>query len=86
MEASILIQKIKAHGLDIRAVDGNLYIQPRDRITDHIRTQVQNLKPALLDFIEAYEERAAIMEFDGGISRQDAEAAAWIDLTKGQTP
>lgn len=25
---------------------------------------------------EAYEERAAIMEFDGGLTREDAEAAA----------
>ncbi|WP_269434386.1 hypothetical protein [Vineibacter terrae] len=24
-----------------------------------------------------FEERAAIMEFDGGLSRKDAEAAAW---------
>ncbi len=31
------------------------------------------------DFIEAYEERAAIMEFDAGMSRQDAEAAAFED-------
>jgi hypothetical protein len=27
---------------------------------------------------EAFEERAAICEFDGGLSRDDAEAIAWI--------
>ena len=26
---------------------------------------------------EAYEERAAIMEFDGGLSREEAEREAW---------
>ena len=31
---------------------------------------------------EAYEERAAIREFDGGMSRQEAEAAALKDIEK----
>ncbi len=31
------------------------------------------------DFTEDMEERAAIMEFDGGMTRQEAEAAAFAD-------
>jgi hypothetical protein len=31
---------------------------------------------------EAYEERAAIMEFDDGLSRDDAEREAWALLSK----
>lgn len=31
---------------------------------------------------EAFEERAAIMEFDGGMSREDAERAAWAIVLK----
>lgn len=31
---------------------------------------------------EAFEERAAIMEFDGGLSREDAERAAWALVVK----
>jgi hypothetical protein len=31
---------------------------------------------------EAFEERAAIMEFDGGMSREDAERAAWALVLK----
>jgi hypothetical protein len=31
---------------------------------------------------EAFEERAAIMEFDGGMSREDAERAAWALISK----
>ena len=30
-----------------------------------------------LDLHNLYEERAAIMEFDGGLTREDAEAEAW---------
>ncbi len=31
---------------------------------------------------EAYEERAAIMEFDGGLSRDEAEREAWALVLK----
>lgn len=31
---------------------------------------------------EEYEERAAIMEYDGGLSRERAEAAALDDITR----
>jgi hypothetical protein len=31
---------------------------------------------------EAFEERAAIMEFDGGLNRDDAERAAWALVLK----
>ena len=31
---------------------------------------------------EAYEERAAIMEFDGGLSREEAERKAWALVSK----
>ena len=31
---------------------------------------------------EAYEERAAIMEFDGGMSRDEAEREAWALVSK----
>jgi hypothetical protein len=84
MDVSTLITEIKNHGLHIQSINGTLHVQPRDCITDHIRTQIQNLKPALVDFLEAYEERAAIMQFDAGLSRSDAEVQAFNDLTKGQ--
>jgi hypothetical protein len=32
------------------------------------------------DLIDAYEERAAIVEYDGGMSRKDAEALAWAEV------
>ncbi|MCH8683885.1 hypothetical protein [Pedomonas mirosovicensis] len=32
------------------------------------------------DLLDDYEERAAIMEFDGGLPRQEAEARAWQEV------
>ena len=32
------------------------------------------------DFLEAYEERAAILEFEGGMDRAEAEAKAFEDV------
>lgn len=85
MDVSTLIAEIKNHGLYIHSINGALHVQPRERITDHIRAQIRNLKPALVDFLEAYEERAAIMEFDAGMSRAASEAQAFNDLTKGHS-
>lgn len=31
---------------------------------------------------EEFEERAAIMEYDGGLSRQEAERLAYLDIAK----
>ena len=39
-----------------------------------------NLFP--IDLQEAYEERAAIMEFDGNMSRSRAEAEALVDTLR----
>ena len=36
------------------------------------------------DDLEAWTERAAIMEYDGGLSRADADRAAW-ELLIGET-
>jgi hypothetical protein len=35
------------------------------------------------DLHDLYEERAAIMEYDAGMSRAEAEAAAWADVFGG---
>lgn len=85
MEAGILLTEIKAHGLDIQAINGNLHVRPSNRITEGIRKAIRIQKTALVNFIEAYEERAAIIEYDAGLSRKDAETAAFHDLTKGET-
>lgn len=37
------------------------------------------------DLREMYEERAAIMEYDAGVSRAEAEAAAWSEIFRTST-
>jgi hypothetical protein len=38
--------------------------------------------PEIADAREDFEERAAIMEFDGGLSRDEAEREAWALVSK----
>lgn len=40
--------------------------------------------PLTQDVIDNHQEQAAIMEFDAGMARADAEAAACNDMMKGQ--
>lgn len=52
----------------------------RNLLADLSRAFIENMPEEIR---EAYEERAAIMEFNAGLSRQDAEAAAFNDVMKG---
>lgn len=82
METETLFKEIVGCGLTMQAIGGNLHIWPHYLITDHIRQSVRMMKESLIGFIEAYEERAAIMEFDGGMDRNDAEKNAYTDIAK----
>lgn len=78
--------KIKEAGFDISLVDGFIEISPADALTDIQRDYIKTHKQELIrqlsgtqlqqDIREQIEERAAIMEYDGGLSRQEAEQAA----------
>jgi len=78
--------KIKEAGFDISLVDGFIEISPADALTDTQRDYIKTHKQELIrqlsgtqlqqDIREQIEERAAIMEYDGGLSRKDAEQAA----------
>lgn len=52
----------------------------RNFLANLSRAFIENMQEEIR---EGFEERAAIMEFDAGLLRQDAEAAAWINITKG---
>jgi len=79
MDPGILIKEMQARGLAMEAVDGHIYVWPRDRITEELRALIKANKAALVDFLDHWQERAAIMEFDAGMSRQEAEAGAFED-------
>jgi hypothetical protein len=55
----------------------------REKLEGSIGSNGSTSPSHLLESVwEAYEERAAIMEFDGGLSRDDAEREAWALVSK----
>ncbi len=79
--------KIQSAGFDVALVNGNLNVTPtKTELTDAQRIFIKKHKTEIVkefsatqlqqDIRERTEERAAIMEFDGGLSRQDADVAA----------
>lgn len=82
MDASDLLHDLNRAGLTVTAEGGRLAIRPAARLTDSLRAQMRAAKAELLALLdaearrEAFEERAAVMEYDGGLSREDAERAA----------
>lgn len=79
MPATTLYRSIRQQGLSVEVVGGDLHVSPTSLITDSIRAAIRQTKRDLIDFLEAYEERAAIMEFDGGMTREAADSAAFLD-------
>lgn len=82
MVVETLFEEIKHSHISIEVVQDELHLWPREKITDHIRAHVKALKFELIDFIEEYEERAAIIEHDGKLPKYIAEKSAFQDLTK----
>ena len=59
--------------------EGNLAAEPASSLTDELRSMIRANKTALLEMLakqENYEERAAVMEFDGQLDRELAERCA----------
>jgi hypothetical protein len=44
--------------------------------------QLLSHKAAILEILELFEERAAIMEYDGGLPRAEAERLAWACIER----
>ena len=84
MGARELLHELAGAGFSVTAEADRLVIRPWSKLTDELRAALRASKPEVLALLaaereadaEAFEERAAIMEFDGGLPRADAEAAA----------
>ena len=84
MGAADLLLQVRLAGFTLNLADGKLLVTPASMLTDELRAALRACKPAVLALlaaeqaadVEAFEERAAIIEFDGGLSRADAEVAA----------
>lgn len=78
-----ILARIKAHGGKIvrdrwtfRLSPGRLKPDAIAWVKAHKREVMGEVWPAF----DAWEERAAIMEFDGGLSRPEAESAAYAEV------
>jgi hypothetical protein len=79
-----LLQRVQAAGISLTVDGARLrYRAPAGAITPELRADLQELKPTLL---YEYHERAAIMEFDGGLARPEAERLAAEEVLNNGTP
>ncbi len=91
LPATVLLMELTERGLDVRAHGDRIRFRPRKAMTPELAERVRAHKPALLaalsaiavvpDQYEAFQERAGIMEYDGGSSRSRAEALALAEVT-----
>ena len=78
-----ILDRIRAHGGEVIRDEWRISIR-RGRLTDEAMTWIRERKADLLREVwpehDDWDERAAIMEFDGGLSRAEAEAAAYRSI------
>ena len=84
MNATELLSRLTARGITLRAVDDRIQAKPMADIGPDEREQLRQFKAELLTLLrgsadEFFDERAAIREFDGKLSRIDAELLAAHD-------
>lgn len=75
-----ILARIRAHGGDVIR-DGYAFRFRTGRMEPTavawVKANIDAVKREVWPEFDAWEERAAIMEFDGGMSREDAERAAY---------
>jgi hypothetical protein len=95
MNALALLQDLEVRGVVVTPRGGNLIVDaPAGTLTAEDRDLLHRLKPDLLAILEAsrtpdslppdwhqlWDERAAVMEYDGKLPRERAEALALADI------
>ncbi len=82
--------QLRSAGFRLDAADNKLFVVPASRLSEAHRANVHAHVGELLQLIDAeyaresFEERAGIMEFEGGTTRSDAEAAARTLIAKAR--
>lgn len=79
------LDTLRHAGLTVEAEGDRLLVQPRSLLNEDLRALLREHKPEILALLrdaapfdpESWEERAGIAEFDGALSREEAEALAW---------
>ena len=85
--ASALLEALTNKGCRVWMAEDRLRLSdPHGALTDNLRQAIREHKEALLTLLELYEERAAIMEYCGGLPREEAERQAWAIVLGGPGP
>jgi hypothetical protein len=71
-----LLTEARTAGLHVHAEGERLIVRGPKRLAA-LAQQLLSHKTAILEILELFEERAAIMEYDGGLPRAEAERLAW---------
>ncbi len=91
MNAEALLIDLRARGFRLGIADQALVVAPASRLTNEDRAVIRTHKASLVLLLasdqEWFEERAGILEFDAGMTRTEAEAAAreLLDRLRGTT-
>ena len=82
MSPLALFQALQAYGVQLTPYpDSTLrYTAPAGTLPPGLLDQIPVQTAALHTLVEAFEERAGIAEYCGGLSREDAERLAWETL------
>jgi D-serine deaminase-like pyridoxal phosphate-dependent protein len=80
VSALILLAEAKAAGLMLRAGDGRVHWRADTPPAPDLLARLGQQKGALLEILVDVEERAGILEFDGGAPREQAEAQALAEV------
>lgn len=82
-----ILARIRAHGGEVVRDRWTIRLRP-GRLDQKATAWIGRNKAALMAEIwpehDAFEERAAIMEFDAGMTREAAEAAAYASVMRGK--
>jgi hypothetical protein len=87
MTALVLFQQLHALGVALTPYpDGTLhYKAPKSVLTLALLDAMRQQKRELHALAEAWSERAAIAEYEGGLSREQAERLAWQCLVREES-
>ena len=75
-DAAEIMKRIRAHGANVMIDGGKLIVANKGKLPSAALDFIRQNGKAIATFIEHegnFDERAAIIEYDGGMTRQDAE-------------
>ncbi len=84
VDVPTILQRIRARGANVMIDGGKLIVINKAKLPDGALDFIRQHGRAIAQFIEKegeFEERAAIIEFDGGFSRKEADDIARLLLS-----